>query len=326
MLYQSWQEALSDLVTDPRELMTLLELNPALLEEMEAAARLFPLKVTRDFVVRMEKGNPNDPLLQQILPLGKECDILPGYATDPLQEAKANPVPGLLHKYESRVLVTLTNACGVNCRFCFRRHFPYGDNNPGRPGFEKIVSYIASDPAINEVILSGGDPLSVSDKLLAHFSSEIASIPHVTRLRIHSRMPVVLPTRITDEFLAWASSVRLNIILVIHSNHPNEINADVRSAMKRLQEAGVTLLNQSVLLKGINDNANTLIRLSEILFEAGILPYYLHVLDKVQGAAHFDLPLEKAKQLHAEITKQLPGYLVPRLVREDPYQQAKTLL
>ena len=326
MPYKNWQEALSDLITDPNELISLLALDPALLDAANAAARLFPLKVTRDFVARMEKGNPNDPLLQQILPLGKELEITPGYHNDPLQEAKANPVPGLLHKYENRVLVTLTNACGVNCRFCFRRHFPYADNNPGRRGFEKIVSYIAEHPAINEVILSGGDPLSVSDKLLAHFSEALTTIPHVKRLRIHSRLPIVLPMRITAEFLAWIAQIKLNVVIVIHANHPNEINEDVRAAMKRIRETGVTLLNQSVLLNGINDNAETLIALSETLFAAGALPYYLHVLDKVQGAAHFDHDLETAQRLHAEITKQLPGYLVPRLVREDGGAPAKTLL
>jgi EF-P beta-lysylation protein EpmB len=322
----TWQEALSDLITDPKELITLLQLDPALLAAANKAASLFPLKVTRDFVARMEKGNPNDPLLQQILPLGKELILTPGYSDDPLQEANTNPVPGLLHKYENRVLATLTNACGVNCRFCFRRLFPYEDNTPSRRGWEKIVAYIAEHPKINEVILSGGDPLSVSDKLLKHFSDALTTIPHVKRLRIHTRLPIVLPSRISDEFIAWIEQLKFDVVIIVHMNHPNEINQDVRTAMQRLRRLGVTLLNQSVLLKGINDRADTLIALSETLFSAGVIPYYLHVLDKTQHTAHFDLDLETAKRLHQAITKSLPGYLVPRLVREDAGMPSKTLL
>jgi EF-P beta-lysylation protein EpmB len=322
----SWQKGLSDLITDPKELITLLELDPALLEAANAAVRLFPLKVTRELVARMEKGNPNDPLLQQIFPIASELIEVPGYESDPLKENQANPIPGLLHKYENRVLITLTSACGVNCRFCFRRHFPYEENNPGRRGWEKMIAYIKEHQAINEVILSGGDPLSVSDKLLKQFSDQLTAVSHIKRLRIHTRLPIVLPTRVTDELIAWIQQLKFAVIIVIHMNHPNEMTESVQIALQRLRNAGATLFNQSVLLKGVNADVDTLIALSETLFAAGVLPYYLHVLDKVQGAAHFDLPLKTAKKLHAEISKHLPGYLVPKLVREDAGEFAKTLL
>lgn len=231
----TWQEALSDLITDPKELFTLLELDPALLDASQAAARTFALKVPRGFVARMQKGNPNDPLLRQVLPLGAELAMLPGYKKDPLQESAMNPVPGLLHKYPGRVLVTLTSACAVHCRYCFRRHFPYADNNPGRQGWEKIYSYIKQDQTIHEVILSGGDPLAVNDSVLQAFSAGLADIAHVTILRLHTRLPVVLPERITDELLNWLTSLRFKIVVVIHVNHSQEINADVLAALSILK-------------------------------------------------------------------------------------------
>ncbi len=322
----TWQEALSNLITDPKELLSLLELDANLLDPAIAASLAFPLKVPRAFLSRIEKGNSEDPLLKQILPLGVELDQAAGFEQDPLQEANVNPVPGLLHKYQGRVLVTLTSACAVHCRYCFRRHFPYTDNNPGMQGWEKIVDYIRKDNSIHEVILSGGDPLAVSDKLLGVFSDKLALIPHLKRLRLHTRLPVVLPERVTSEFINWITSVKLQTVMVIHANHPREINAEVTTAMLRLREAGVTLLNQSVLLRGVNDSAQTLIELSEVLFAAGVNPYYLHTLDKVQGSQHFDLPRERAHELQAEIAGFLPGYMVPRLVCEEPGKPAKTLL
>lgn len=322
----AWQEALSNLITDPKELLTMLELSPSLLDPALAAALAFPLKVPRSFVSRIEKGNPNDPLLKQILPLGVELNVTPGYETDPLQELAVNPIPGLLHKYYGRVLVTLTGACAVHCRYCFRRHFPYADNNPGTRGWEKISAYIKQETSISEVILSGGDPLAVSDKLLKLFSDSLADLPHLKRLRIHTRLPVVLPERITEEFIAWITSVKLKTVIVIHANHAREINQDVKAALNKLSAAGIMLLNQSVLLRGINDDETSLIELSETLFSAGVLPYYLHVLDKVSGAQHFDLPLTRAHELHAGLVRALPGYLVPRLVCEEPGKPSKTLI
>jgi len=321
-----WQEALSDLITDPKELLMLLDLDPALLDAALRAARAFPLKVPRGFVTRIEKGNPFDPLLKQILPLDIELQATPGYVADPLQEAQVNPVPGLLHKYHGRVLVTLTSACAVHCRYCFRRHFPYEDNNPGTNGWERIFAYIRQDDSVSEVILSGGDPLAVSDKRLKLFTDQLSRIPHVKRLRIHTRLPVVLPERITDECIDWLTQIKLAPVMVIHVNHPNEISHDVREAMLTLRNARVPLFNQTVLLKGVNDEANTLAALSEALFAAGVMPYYLHVLDRVQGAAHFDMTLCKAREIHAELGNKLPGYLVPRLVCEEPGMPSKTLL
>jgi EF-P beta-lysylation protein EpmB len=271
----------------------------------------------------MQKGNWYDPILRQVLPLGAETMSVPGYATDPLQEKTYNPVPGLLHKYHGRVLLTLTGVCGINCRYCFRRHFPYADNNPGQQGWHQALDYIKADPSIIEVILSGGDPLIVSDHLLREFGKKLQSITQLKRLRIHSRMPIALPERITPEFIQWCADSPLNVILVTHCNHPQELNADITRAMQALKQAGVTVLNQTVLLKGVNDNAETLIALSEALFSANILPYYLHLLDKVQGAAHFDVERKLASALHWQITQQLPGFLVPKLVCEQPGAPAK---
>jgi EF-P beta-lysylation protein EpmB len=321
-----WQEALSDLITDPKELLTLLELDPALLEAAESAARQFPLKVPRHFVAQMEKGNPLDPLLMQVLPLGAELEEHADYIRDPLQEVKKNPIPGLLHKYHGRVLLTLSSACAVHCRYCFRRNFPYDENNPGTSGWSLLLKYIKEDTSITEVILSGGDPLSMSDKLLKLFCDQLQLIPHVKRLRFHTRLPVVLPERITTEFTDWIASVSLKTVVVIHMNHPREMSEAVKEAMQKLREAGVTLLNQSVLLKDVNDNVATLAELSETLFAAGVLPYYLHVLDKVQGAQHFDMQEKVATELHKALVHLLPYYLVPRLVREEAGKPAKTML
>ena len=323
---QAWQEALADLITDPQELLEVLELDANLLTSARAAAALFPLKVTRSYVSRMQKSTLNDPLLKQVLPIGIELQEAAGYSTDPLAEAEANPVPGLLHKYASRVLVTLTSACAIHCRYCFRRHFPYAENNPGKKGWEKIIAYIQADANINEVILSGGDPLAVSDNMLQDFCERIAGIAHVKRLRIHTRLPVVLPERVTAGLLKALSQTRLKTIIVIHANHAQEIDASVQHALAALRQQHFTLLNQTVLLKGINDNVTSLMQLSEALFAGGVLPYYLHVLDKVAGAAHFDIALEQALALHKQLSANLSGFLVPKLVCEQPGKASKTLL
>lgn len=320
---QLWQVAMSDLITDPAELLSLLQLDPALLSAAHAAARLFPLRVPREFADRMQRGNPNDPLLLQVLPLGAELKVVPGFSHDPLGEQPVNPVPGLLHKYQSRVLVTLTSACAVHCRYCFRRYFPYEDNNPGRRGWVNIIDYIQSDEKINEVILSGGDPLSVNDASLRQFTDLLLQVPHVKRLRLHTRLPIVLPSRITDDFMQWAVELPLQLVIVVHANHPQEINDEVIEVLQRLRAANITVLNQSVLLKDVNDDAQTLAALSEILFSAGVLPYYLHLLDKVEGAAHFDVELVVAQKIHSELAKILPGFLLPRLVREKAGELSK---
>ncbi len=318
-----WQSALIQAVTDPAVLIDLLDLPKTLLPAAQLAAKHFPLKVPHSFIHRMKKGDDHDPLLQQVLPLGAELLDAEGFSTNPLQEDAYNPLPGLLHKYHGRVLLTVTGACGIHCRYCFRRNFPYEQNNPGSQGHLAIADYIARDTTITEVILSGGDPLSANDYLLSQLISRFATIPHLKRLRIHSRMPIVLPERITSEFITALSVSRLKPILVTHCNHPQEINSEVKNAMQRLQTAGITLLNQTVLLKGVNDDAEILIQLSERLFDVGILPYYLHVLDRVNGSAHFDLPRSTALALHTTLTARLSGFLVPRLVTEIPGAVAK---
>lgn len=315
-LAQAWQQALSNAITRPEELLQLLELDPGLLNAAQAASQKFTLRVPRSFVARMQKGNLADPLLRQVLPVDAELKTYATYSTDPLGEVTANPLSGVLHKYNGRVLLITTGVCGVNCRYCFRRHFEYTDNNPGSAGWEKALAYIAQDSSIKEVIFSGGDPLIASDKRLAGLARRLEAIPHLTTLRIHTRMPVVLPERITTEFTDWFSTLRLKPVLVIHCNHPQEIDQTVATAMLSLKKAGITLLNQSVLLQGVNDDPATLVGLSERLFEIGVLPYYLHLLDKVQGAAHFEVPKATAKALIQKIMTQLPGYLVPKLVWE----------
>ena len=311
-----WQTLLAGAVTDPAELLALLGLGQELLPAARAAARLFPLRVPRGYVARMRRHDLSDPLLRQVLPLGAENDAHPGYSPDPVGDLEAQAAPGVLHKYAGRVLLTATGACAVHCRYCFRRHFPYAAANASADRWQGALTYIAADPSVSEVILSGGDPLTLSDRRLAEFATGLAAVPHVARLRIHTRLPVVLPERVNDELLGWLGSTRLQTVMVLHVNHANEIDQVVHAAARRLCAAGVTLLNQSVLLRGVNDDVDTLAALSEALFAAGILPYYLHLLDRVQGAAHFDVDEPTAQAIMRELNARLPGYLVPRLVRE----------
>lgn len=322
----AWQRALQDAVTDPAELLGLVGLGPQWLEPARAAARQFPLRVPRGFVARMRRGDPRDPLLLQVLPLVAELDEVPGYRADPVGDLAARAGPGLLHKYSGRALLVTTGACAIHCRYCFRRHFPYEQENASRDAFGPALDVIRADASLREVLLSGGDPLTLSDRRLAALFDELQAIPHVQRVRLHSRLPIVLPERIDDGFLAAWSRLRLQKVMVVHANHAREIDASVRAAVAALRDIGTTVLNQSVLLGGINDRAEDLVELSETLFDAGVLPYYLHVLDPVAGAAHFDLPLETARGLVADVASRLPGYLVPRLVREDPGAPAKTMV
>lgn len=320
----AWQQELSRLVTSADELFSLLDLDPRTLPEALAASRLFPLRVTHSFIARMKKGNPNDPLLLQVLPLANEQLTIQGYTPDPLRETEVNPIPGLLHKYQSRVLVTLTGVCAIHCRYCFRRSFPYHDNNPGRAGWGALFDYIQKDSNINEVIISGGDPLAVTDDYLSQFMTGLSQIPNIKRLRLHTRLPVVLPARITSDLIETLTRFTMKPVMVLHVNHANELDESVRDAIRLLQNANITLLNQSVLLKNVNDTETALVALSERLFECGVLPYYLHTLDKVNGAAHFDIPLDAAKALHVRMKACLPGYLVPRLVTEMAGEVSKT--
>ncbi len=320
----AWQKELSQAITDPVELCRELALDPALLENAAPAVRQFPLRVPRGFLARMEKGNPNDPLLRQVLPLGVEMQKQTGFSKDALNENTVNPAPGLLHKYHGRVLLTLTGSCAVNCRYCFRRHYPYDEKVPGLSQWQGALDYIAANNTITEVILSGGDPLVIKDQPLSNLIKSLEKIPHLKRLRIHTRLPIMIPKRVTDEYVATLKASRLSPVIVLHSNHANEIDEQVASAIKRC--SSIPVLNQSVLLKNINDTPEALINLSERLFEVGVIPYYLHLLDPVEGAAHFNVEERIAKKLWQTISNQLPGYLVPRLVREVPGLAAKQII
>ena len=307
-----WQFALANVITNQSELFKELELDAS------HVSTDFPLRVPRGFVARMEKGNLNDPLLTQILPQQAELVAMPGYCHDPLQESRFNPVPGLLHKYHGRVLLVTASGCAINCRYCFRRHFAYDEQLLDQKNLERILHYIANDQTITEVIYSGGDPLLAKDTQLKKLTEKIAAISHVKRLRIHTRLPIVIPERINQEFINWFTATRLQPVMVVHCNHANEIDQHVKKAIAELRSAQVAVFNQAVLLKRVNDTAAALINLSEKLFAAGIMPYYLHLLDQVQGAAHFAVAEPTAKQLIKEVMKYLPGYLVPKLVKEQP--------
>lgn len=312
-----WQRQLNQAISDAGELLDLLELDRCLLPAAKLAARSFPLRVPRSFVARMKKGDADDPLLRQVLPLGIETEETPGYTSDPVGDLKAMPLPGLLHKYQGRILLLTTGACAIHCRYCFRRHFPYAEANPLRDDWSQALNYIASDPSIHEVILSGGDPLVLSDRRLARLGAALEGISHVRCMRIHTRLPIVLPERIVKSLLDWLNELRLQKVIVIHSNHANELDNSVARALKKLASTGAVLLNQTVLLRGINDDVQALSNLSSALFETGVLPYYLHLLDKVQGSAHFNVNAERARALVETLNRSLPGYLVPRLVREQ---------
>jgi EF-P beta-lysylation protein EpmB len=319
-----WQRLLGAAIRDVDELWRVLDLPPAALSAARAAAGSFRLLVPRGFAARMRPGDLQDPLLRQVVPLGDELTEFPGFTQDPLAEGGCAPAPGLLHKYHGRALLVVTGACAVHCRYCFRRHYPYGELPHGRRWWDQAVTYLAGDPAVTEVLLSGGDPLTLPDNQLAALAVDLAAIPHLRRLRIHTRLPVVLPERITPEFLAWFTGGRLAPVMVIHANHPTELGPEVRAACARLRAAGVHLFSQSVLLRGVNDAADTLVELSEALIAAGVVPYYLHLLDRVRGAGHFLVPDDEARALMIAVAARLPGYLVPRLVREVPGAPGKT--
>lgn len=313
---QNWQTVLKQAYRDPLALLQDLNLNSSEVHYHPSAQTDFGFIVPKGFVARMQAGNPQDPLLLQVLPTQAELDPTPGYSQDPLDEQHHNPIPGLLHKYHGRVLLTLTGACAINCRYCFRRHFPYQDNIPGQAGWQRALDYIAADSSIHEVILSGGDPLLTNDKALAQLFDHLQTIPHLRLLRIHSRLPVVLPERITHALVAMLSNTPWPTTLVIHCNHPQEIDQTVIEALAPCRTAGIHLLNQAVLLAKINDTAEIQCQLSHRLLDAGVLPYYLHLLDPVSGAAHFDVTKERALEIYQQMRQQLPGYLLPRLVKE----------
>lgn len=320
----TWQHELRQAYTRPAELLDALGLDPALPQLHYEALKGFPLRVPRGFVARMRPGDPADPLFLQVWPQAAEGDTVPGFGTDAVGDLHKLRGGGLIHKYQGRVLVMTTGACAVHCRYCFRRHFPYSEQLAARDHWREALDLIASDPSIEEVILSGGDPLSLSDDKLAEFSAALNGIAHLRTLRLHTRQPVVLPSRVDERLLAWLGDSRLNKVVVIHANHARELDDEVAAALGRLRQLPVTLLNQAVLLRGVNDQVSTLSELSQRLFAAGVLPYYLHLLDRVAGAAHFEVNESAARQLVRELSSRLPGYLVPRLVREEAGQPSKT--
>ena len=319
-----WQRELARAIRDPRELLEVLALDPGWLPAARNAARLFPLRVPQAYVSRMQRGDITDPLLRQVLPLAQEFEQADGYSTDPVGDLAAVAAPGVLHKYHGRVLVVTTGACAIHCRYCFRRHFPYGDTQAASDHWSGLLHYLRAHLEVNEVLLSGGDPLMLSDARLADLAQRIAGIANIKRLRLHTRLPVVLPARVDDRLLHWLAACKLQVVIVLHVNHANEMDIEVQEACRKLAAAGVTLLNQSVLLREVNADVDTLAALSERLMECGVLPYYLHLLDRVQGAAHFDIEEARARQLYATLQDRLPGYLVPRLVREEAGAAAKT--
>lgn len=318
-----WQKVLADGLSSVRELLNYLELPVEL--GSQHADQLFKTRVPKRFAARMQKGNPQDPLLRQVLGISAELQSTLEYSKDPLKESHANPVPGLIHKYMDRVLLTFTGICAINCRFCFRRHFPYAENNPGIAGWEKACDYIAERPNIHEVILSGGDPMLASNQSLTSLIDLLRPIEHVRTLRFHTRVPIVLPERIQPDMLALIDTQRFNVVVVLHCNHPHELDESVAQACTQMKQAHWTLLNQSVLLKGVNDTPDILEKLSRRLFDFGVLPYYLHLLDKVEGTGHFDVDLNEARFIFRQLQRRLPGYLVPRLAREEHGIPHKTL-
>lgn len=321
-----WQQELADSVRDSDRLCDLLQLPDAFREPARRAARDFPLLVPRNYLDRMEVGNIADPLLRQVLPLGDELLPMPGFLDDPVDDAAAQQTPGLLQKYSGRALMITTGACAVHCRYCFRRHYPYESAPRRLEDWQPALDVLRADATVREVLLSGGDPLTLTDQRLAELWSALESIPHLTRVRIHTRLPIVLPSRLTPGLLQMLRDSRLTPLLVLHANHPQELTGDCATAVRTLVRSGVTTLNQAVLLRGVNDTVDILAALCERLIDLGALPYYLHQLDRVRGAAHFEVPVERGLRLITELRRRLPGYAVPQYVQEIAGAPHKTPL
>jgi len=319
----AWQNQLANTIRSVEELLQLVGLTARELPELLRGGEDFPIRVPHAYARRIQPGIADDPLLMQVLPLAQESLTVPGYSHDPVADTEQMPVPGLLHKYHGRVLLTLTGACAIHCRYCFRRHYPYSEANPCGPSWQASLDYISQHSDIEEVILSGGDPLTLSDQRLASISRELSAIPHLKRLRLHTRLPVVIPDRVNAQLTDWLRDCRLQTIVVLHVNHANELDESTRQASQLLRDCTDALLNQSVLLKGVNDQVETLAGLSQRLFEQGVLPYYLHCLDPVAGGAHFDLPDYRIDAIWQQLRNTLPGYLLPLLLREIAAKPSK---
>ena len=323
---QGWQTALANAIKDPKELLAQLGLTDRLTAIDATALKQFPLRVTQSYINKMRHGDPLDPLLRQVFPLIDEDITDDNFVTDPVGDQLAITSPGILQKYHGRALLLTTGACAIHCRYCFRRHFPYNDSNPLASQWQQTLTTLQQDESLNEVILSGGDPLALSDQKLTQMVAELEQIPHIKRLRIHTRLPVVLPERINADLLAWIKSTRFQVVMVIHANHSQELTQPEADALEALAQGKVQLLNQAVLLKGVNDSLEALTMLSERLIDVGVLPYYLHLLDPVAGARHFDVSEELGIALIKQLRTKLSGYLVPRLVREQQGENSKTII
>lgn len=321
-----WRTELKNAVRDPAQLLASLELPQELLEPARLAAKGFPLFAPWTYIERMTPGKLDDPLLRQVLPLGVELDDVPGFENDAVGDQAAVKSAGLLQKYQGRALLITTGACAVHCRYCFRRHYPYSTGPRSVEDWEPALDLLREDESIEEVLLSGGDPLTLVDETLAELAQRLSGIPHLRRLRVHTRLPVMIPSRVNDELLSWLRGTRLAPLIVIHANHSQEIDGDVAESLARLVDAGVPLLNQAVLLRGVNDSTEALVDLSKRLVDLSVMPYYLHQLDRVAGAAHFEVPVERGLQLIAEMRTQLPGYAVPRYVQEIAGEPHKRVL
>lgn len=323
---KSWQQLWREAVRDPRELLKMLALPHLAAQISDQAAAQFPVRVPIGFIAKMRRGDASDPLLRQVLPVLEEEELAEGFSFDAVGDTAAKGGTGVIHKYHGRALLITTGSCAIHCRYCFRRHFPYAEETAASSQWAEAIAYLKSDSSISELILSGGDPLSLTTSKLKELSDPLLALDHIKRLRIHTRLPVVLPERVDVELLAWLEDLRWPVAVVIHANHANELTQDVADAVSQLRKHNATVLNQAVLLKGVNDSVAEQIRLSERLFEIGVLPYYLHQLDKVQGAAHFQIPDQQARDIHQSMMRALPGYLVPRLVQEIPGEASKTPL
>ena len=325
-LYRTWQAALRDAVRDPLELCRLLRLPSQFEPEAVQAHRLFPVFAPRSYIARMQPGNPADPLFRQVLPLADEQQSSPDFVPNPVGDLEATTRPGLLRKYHGRALMVTTGACAVHCRYCFRRAYPYAGLPRSAAEWEPAIAEVSTDASITEVILSGGDPLMLVDRLLSELVTRLAEIEHVARIRVHTRLPIMIPERMTSQLLRLLRGTRLTPIVVVHANHPAELAAEVGSALAALVDAGIPVLNQSVLLRGVNDEVEVLAELSERLIELRVMPYYLHQLDRVSGAAHFEVPASIGRQLVRQLRRVLPGYAVPRYVREIAGAESKVPL
>jgi EF-P beta-lysylation protein EpmB len=321
-----WQDELKRAVRDPSQLVAALGLAPNLIEPAQRAARDFPLFAPWPFIARMKPSDPADPLLRQVLPLADELTRAAGDSLDPVGDRRATQSPGLLQKYSGRALLVTTGACAVHCRYCFRRHFPYSEGPRTPDDWQPALDRIAADPTIDEVLLSGGDPLTLVDEHLAELAHRLAGIPHLRRLRVHTRLPIVIPSRVTEALLDWLRGTRLAPVMVVHANHPQEIDEPTATALIKLVDAGIPVLNQAVLLAGVNDSAEALVGLSRRLIDLRVMPYYLHQLDRVAGAAHFEVPVSRGIELIEQMRRELPGYGVPRYVQEIAGEMHKRVL